>query len=74
MVSHQWTANHVTVGPQPAEMTISTNCGLWSCRTVVSFKKADLVQNTYSNMAASEKSIRDGSISVLFISDAWEVT
>ena len=34
----------------------------------------DLVQNTYSNMAASEKLIRDGSISVLCMSDAWEVT
>ena len=32
------------------------------------------VQKTYSNMAASEKLIRDGSISVLFMSDAREVT
>jgi len=34
----------------------------------------DLVQDTYSNMAASEKFIRDGSISVVFMSDAREVT
>jgi hypothetical protein len=33
-----------------------------------------LVQDTYSNMAASEKFIRDGSISVVFMSDAREVT
>ena len=34
----------------------------------------DLVQKTYSNMAASEKLIRDGSLSVLFMSNAREVT
>jgi len=32
------------------------------------------VQKTYCNMAASEKLIRDGSISVLFMCDAREVT
>jgi len=36
--------------------------------------KTDLVQDTYSNMAASEKFIRDGSISVGFMGDAREVT
>ena len=34
MAAHQWTANHVTVGPQLAEMTMSsTKCGIWSCGT-----------------------------------------
>ena len=32
------------------------------------------VQKTYCNMAASEKLIRDGSTSVLFMCDAREVT
>jgi len=40
MAAHQWTANHVTVGPQLAEMTMSsTRCGLCSCRTVVSLSE-----------------------------------
>jgi len=39
MAAHRWTANHVTVGPQLAEMTSSTKCGLWSCRTVVSLSE-----------------------------------
>jgi len=40
MAAHQWTANHVTLGPQLAEMTMSsTKCGLCSCRTVVSLSE-----------------------------------
>jgi len=44
----------------------------WKC----GYEKWDAegVQKTYCNMAASEELIRDGSISVLFMSDAREVT
>jgi len=40
MAAHQWTANHITVGPQLAEVTMSsTKCELCSCRTVVSLSE-----------------------------------